>query len=176
MCSPAEISDFLTSCVDPGTSLLAWNAVNVAGWTPGSPGTPCGNCIFSPRSKDNGAMWVDPDGEFRPNYGGCVQVLDPTHGAACGAAYNEISACETVTCEYCPSLDANDYTACLTAAHATVCSAPLKNVQDACMFDSASGGPLDRCLAASGGTADYAFLVNLICGPLPADGGVPDGG
>jgi hypothetical protein len=174
LCSPAEVADFITQCVDPGLSFVAWSDANVAGWTAGSSGTPCGNCIFPPRNENNGAMWIDPDGLFRPNYGGCMQLLDPVHGPACAAAVNAVTACQAFTCEYCPGYGPHDDADCEAAAMAT-CGPYLTASQNACAMDTAPGGPFDMCAPTGGGTEDYAVVVNLICGASPVDGGAPDG-
>ena len=164
-CSPSDIADFLAQCIDPGSTCGAWFAANVPGKADG--GTPCGACIDNPNN--SGGLWTDPLEQFGPNYGGCIQLKDPVHGAACASALNNATGCEAVACEPCPDFNPNDYYVCVAAADATECSAYAPVESTACAVDGADGGALATCSPDNGGTGDYAYIIALICGSAAPD-------
>jgi hypothetical protein len=170
LCSTTEIATFVSEC-GPGESCTAWQETNVANFVEGGAGTPCGNCIFAPLAKNNGAMWVDPNGFFIPNYAACVQVLDPAHATACPASIEDYVGCQAVACEYCP---ANEYMACVSVADATSCAKSLTSGAAVCSEGSASEA-YDTCTSGNG-AAPYEQIATLICGAMPADGGPEAGG
>jgi hypothetical protein len=179
LCTTEDIDDFISACVDPGQACATWYDDNVPNFVPGKPGTACGNCVLAPIGQNNGAMWTDPERLFGPNYAGCMQILDPSHDTACPSAFNDLTACQALTCEYCPGQDAGDYMQCIDAADSAICAPLAATEGSVCGHDFAVGGVFDMCSPSNGGTADYVFLANLICGAAPVlDAGAeagPDG-
>jgi hypothetical protein len=177
LCTTAEINAFISACVDPGTSCGSWVNANVAGSIDGGAGTPCGNCVEAPTAVNNGGVWIDPEGLFAPNYAGCIQILDPTHGPACGAAFDNVLGCQSLACDYCPGVGVNDYDNCVNATTDAGCAGYQAVQTTACAYDFTSTGVAVQCSPSSGGTGDYLFTVTLICGAADAgsDAGT-DGG
>jgi hypothetical protein len=177
LCTPTEIARFIAECVDPGTSFVAWSHENITGYVDGGAGTPCGNCLFAPPTENNGGMWTDPLAQFEPNYAGCMQLVDPTYGAACAPAFNAATGCEAVACDYCPDVGDNDYTDCVHAADTTVCASVVAAEESACANAFLSGGALDTCSPdkTGNGVGNYSYIATLICGANPADGGLEAG-
>jgi hypothetical protein len=148
---------------------------NTAG-ADGGGGTTCGNCIFNPNN--NGATWTDPNELFGPNYGACVQLLDPTHGTACAGAYENVNACNGVACD-CETSD-NGYLGCLTAEDQGDggCATYAATQSSSCANDFADGGALATCspgAATQTQNPDYTLIINLVCGNGTTDAGVLPG-
>jgi hypothetical protein len=183
LCTAQAISDFVTACGDQGTNATcsAWQAANVAGASAdgGGAGNACGNCIFAPQN--NGATWVDPEAEFLPNFGACIQLSDPTHGTACATAYDNAGGCEAVACDNaCPTTDTNpaDFQACVVAADMGSCNTYASSEETACSSDFTDGGVADMCNpGAATGTMNpaYTLIAGLVCGEA-SDGGTTDSG
>jgi hypothetical protein len=174
LCTTAEVDAFTTACLDPGTSCGAWVNANVAGSVDGGVGTSCGNCIEAPLDLNNGGVWLDPEGFFGPNYGGCMQLLDPTSGPACAAAFNNDDGCQALACDYCPG-SPNEFSACYNAAVDAGCASYAAAEGTGCENDF-NNGVYGQCSASNGGTQDYVFSVTLICGAASVDAGAtPDG-
>jgi hypothetical protein len=170
-CTTPEVAAFVTACGDNGTmsSCNAWQTSNLA--SDAGPGTTCGNCIIAPQN--NGGTWVDTQGYFGPNYAACIQLTDATHGAACAAADESLGNCQGVACDSCTGT-ASDAQKCIAAANAGGCAQYVGAVQSACVTDFADGGAAATCSpgAASGKQdPDFTYIVTLICGGAPADGG-----
>jgi hypothetical protein len=181
-CSATDIGAFVMACGDNGSDAMCnpWIAANVAG--EGGAGTACGNCIVTPAN--NGGAWVDVvaglnQGGLYPNYAGCIQILDPTNGPACGAAMNTYSGCESVACDGCYGNSNRQGMACDNTISATggECASYYSTFQSACMVDMAMGGANDKCTPAMGNgfDPDWQFILTLVCGS-PSDGGTSEGG
>jgi hypothetical protein len=171
VCSTSAISAFVSACGDNGTltSCNTWLAANVQGGQAdgGGAGNACGNCVFAPMN--NGGAWVDPDGIFSPDYAGCVQLTDATHGTACAGALNDVFGCDGVACDNaCPANGtAADFDACVSAANSGSCSSYSSSEASSCATDAADGGALGTCSpGAASGTLDpdFTYIVTLICG------------
>jgi len=170
VCTQGQIAAFVAACGDNGSmsSCNAWQTQNVA--SEAGAGDPCGNCILAPMN--NGAVWSDPEGFINPNYAGCIQLLDATDGAACGAAFDDESGCESVACDACGSDSA--FLACVDMADAGSCSSYVTSASAACLSDHADGGVLDECspgAASNTQDPDFTLIANLICGSGITDGG-----
>lgn len=162
-CGTMDIANFLSACGDEGNSdaCAEWYLENVASGAGGAgTGSPCGNCIVT--AANNGAGWNGPGSQqgsaLYPNYGACVQLLDPTNGAACGAALDNVVACADLNCG---DLDA------------AICSTYKSAWGSKCAIDDEDGGVLFTCspgLAMGATDPDFTFIINLICGG-GADGG-----
>jgi hypothetical protein len=169
-CATADITAFIAACGDnqSATSCGTWQDANVAGvMSAAATGTACGNCIFP--TANNGGAWVDESGEFVPNFGGCLQILDPAHGTACGTAFDNDFGCAQFACSSCTSDTIN---ACQTAANAGSCNSYQTTSLTECAPELGTDGAGLACFPA--GTSnlidpDWSFIVNLICGS--ADGG-----
>jgi hypothetical protein len=162
-CTSAQTTAFETACGDAGTvtTCSAWQTANVA--TDAGAGTACGNCILNPNNA--GAAWSDPNGEFGPNYAGCIQLTDPKNGGpACAPALDNLDACEGLECDDCA--DSATYQTCATAVDGAICSSYLSTAQTACATDFADGGAATTCQPGGGTTAnpDWTFIITLICG------------
>jgi hypothetical protein len=184
VCDVNAIADFLSACVTVSASMFdaqcgAWQTANLP--SDAGAGTPCGNCILPQNSDDNGGLWIDPLGNFWPNYGACIQLTDPVHGSACAAAYDNASGCQDVACEIsCNQGSAACTTtagcnACAEASNAGGCKTYAAAAQTACATDIADGGPFDTCSPGSAigsQTPDFSYIITLICGgPAAVDGG-----
>jgi hypothetical protein len=184
VCDVNAIADFLSACVTVSASMFdaqcgAWQTANLP--SDAGAGTPCGNCILPQNSDDNGGVWIDPLGNFWPNYGACIQLTDPVHGSACAAAYDNASGCQDVACEIsCNQGSAACTTtagcnACAEASNAGGCKTYAAAAQTACATDIADGGPFDTCSPGSAigsQTPDFSYIITLICGgPAAVDGG-----
>jgi hypothetical protein len=174
VCAATDINNFIVACGDNGseTTCNTWQNANVAGSVDGGAGTTCGNCIFSPQN--NGGTWTDPEMFFLPNYAACIQLTDPTNGLACAKAFDNISGCEGVACDFCMSestTTAEDSTDCINAANMGSCSTYETAEQTACATDLADGGAAQTCSPGGGVTQnpDFTYIITLICGS--ADGG-----
>ena len=177
-CSPSDVSTFLAACVD-GTDASAcndWLNANIPRGDAGA-GTTCGACLFAPQ--DNGAAWVDPNifAEtqmllFNPNYAACVQLLDATNGAACGAAINNSTSCENVACNSCVS--DTDFNDCVTAVDGAACLSYANTAQSACASDVAAGGAFVTCSpgqVSNNIDDDWNLIIGMLCGSGEAGGG-----
>jgi hypothetical protein len=176
VCNAGEIQAFITACGDmyDAPACNAWLAANVA--SVDDAGTSCGNCIFAPMN--NGGVWSDPSGGFRPNYPGCVQILDSANGAACATPYRDVRACEAVACEPCskypsgsphPGFAAPRGGDCPTTSDGSVCAAYVSAFSSGCAADRAADGGGAFVTCSTGAAAgiwdpDYAFILSLICG------------
>jgi hypothetical protein len=169
VCSTADILTFLLDCVntnDP-TTCDNWFQTNLP---IGGTGTACGTCIASP--DNNGGIWADPNNIFYPNYGACIQVLDPIDGTACATALSNSQGCEGVACDCCA-----DYGSCQTVVDRTVCTTYAAATASACRRDNAAGGAASTCepsFCSGNIDDDFMFIINLICGT--AEGGGADSG
>jgi hypothetical protein len=161
-CKSTDITAFETACGDAGTqaTCTTWLEANLE--TDASAGTACGNCIVNPNNA--GAAWSDPNGEFGPNYGGCIQLTDTKNGPACAAALDNIDGCEGLECDDCS--DSTTYQACATTVDGAICSTYATTVQTACTTDFADGGAATTCQPGGGTTVnpDWTYIINLICG------------
>jgi hypothetical protein len=164
LCSATDISAFTAACGDSGseTACNTWQTANVK--QEGGAGTACGNCIFAPMN--NGGVWTDPEGYFEPNYGGCIQLTDATHGAACAAAFDAVSGCEGVACDACSG---TDYSSCQSNVDGMGggCSSFASTASSACMTDTADGGALSTCSPGAASMTqdpDFTYIIGLICG------------
>jgi hypothetical protein len=182
VCSATDIGAFIAACGDNGmdSTCNPWIAANVAG--EGGAGSACGNCIVTPAN--SGGAWVDVvaglnQSGLYPNYAGCLQILDPTNGPACGAAMNAASACESVACDACYGNGNRQGAACDNTIQATggECASYYNTANSACMADFAMGGANDMCTPGMGNTTDpdWQFILTLICGSA-SDGGASEGG
>ena len=175
-CATADISAFLTACIATAATQAtcdAWFNSNVA--TDAAAGTACGNCIFEPNN--NGATWSDQFGYFSPNYGACIQLTDPTHGAACGPAYAGILDCEGYECDSCA--DGATYQTCAQSVDGAICSQYVTTLQSACATDLADGGAGQVCFPSAGGSTnepDFQYIINLMCGGGDGGGTPTDSG
>jgi hypothetical protein len=170
VCQMTDIQAFITACVTTPAGCQAWIAANIAGGAAdgGGAGTTCGNCIFKP--DNSGGVWLDPNNYFGPNYAGCIQLTDPTNGAACAAAFNNINGCDGNYCDIYQGSQTN-YTCCTTAENGTggTCASYNSTEMTACNADlTVDGGALAAsCFPGSGSTAqqtDLTYVINLICG------------
>jgi hypothetical protein len=182
VCSASDISAFLAACGSNGSQTACdnWQNANVMNvGMEGGAGTACGNCIIAPMN--NGGTWSDSNGFFQPNYGGCVQITDPTSaGTMCAGAVVNRLGCEGVACDSCTIYQ---YPSCATSADSTGCGQYLSAYSSACMADLAAGGALSTCRPGAGKNSDidFTYIVTLICGSggdggTPMDGGVTDAG
>ena len=171
-CTAADISAFAAACGDQATSTScdSWLTANLAG-VDGGGGTTCGNCIIPAQAPTvQGAGYVTCDSrqqncDFAPNYEGCVQLVDPTHGPACAAAWDSVSQCEGWQCDDCAS--SSDYTACQTSVDQGICQSYEPPFKKACLTDLADGGAATTTCEPGGGTTqnpDWTFIINLMCG------------
>jgi hypothetical protein len=172
LCTATDIAAFVGACGDNATttSFNDWVEANVAGDSPdGGAGTPCGNCIASPMN--NGALWVDSLGGLSPNYGACIQLLDPSQGAACATAFDDLLGCTGVACDNaCPMNDPNqatDIAPCFAAARQGSCMSYTAAEKAACASDLADGGAVGTCAPGTGTNKidpDLTYIATLICG------------
>jgi hypothetical protein len=183
-CTSADISGFISACIAStatNATCNTWQTNNLAGGMDGGgAGTACGNCIFPSDSQGNatntGATYTITIGTganassfFGPNYGGCVQLLDSTNGAACALAMDNLNNCESQACTF-DGLDQcsqSDYDTCVTYVTGTGqgCNTAY-NAQSACTADDADGGAAQTC-SPSGGTnqtTDFTYIINQFCG------------
>jgi len=181
VCSTTAIADFLSACVTASSSTVnalcgAWQTTNIP--SDAGAGTACGNCIVAP--DNNGGLWIDPLGNFWPNYGACIQLTDSVHGPACAAAYNNASGCEDVGCEVsCNGSGACGQNAgcnaCEESAAENGCKTYAATEQTACATEAADGGAFDTCSpgsAINSQVPDFSYIITLICGGSAAtDGG-----
>jgi hypothetical protein len=162
-CTTTQTTAFETACGDNGTqaTCTAWLTTNVAG-ADGGGGNACGNCILP--ANNAGAAWVDPNGEFGPNYAACIQLTDTKNGPACAAALENIDGCEGLECDDCA--DSTSYQTCATTVDSATCSAYLSPAQTACTTDFADAGAATKCQPGGGTTAnpDWTYIIDLICG------------
>jgi hypothetical protein len=174
-CLAADITSFLAACGDSGNSTACgnWQTANVPNGDAGA-GTACGACIFKDDNSGASFVSVTPGGHgfFGPNYGGCIQLLDPTNGPACQPAYDAVDDCEVSECGDCA--DSTTYATCASAVDASVCSTQSAAVKTACAADFADGGTAQQCdpgAATNPPTSNPTFqlIISLICGT--ADGG-----
>jgi hypothetical protein len=184
VCSPSDISAFITACGDNGGDPMCstWLSANVAG--EGGAGTACGNCIAAP-AKNNGAVFVDvlrgANGGLNydalmPNYAACIQLLDPTNGPACAAAMDTYSMCDNLACDPCYNMSQFEGMAC-DSTTPSGCVSYSNTQTTACMTDMADGGAQDTCSpgqASGASDPDYQFILTLICGSADA-GTITDG-
>jgi hypothetical protein len=164
-----DIAAFVAACGDMGsnTTCSAWQTANVM--SDAGAGTACGNCVFAPMN--NGGTWNDPNNFFLPNYAGCIQLTDMANGAACGAALNNIQACEGTACDQCSN---TDYGACTQAADKGGCSMYASTFTTACKSDRGDGGAFQTCApgaAMNMQNPDFTYILGLICGGGPSDAG-----
>jgi hypothetical protein len=181
VCSATQISAFVTACgYSMGATQMtcnAWQAANA-----GDAGNACGGCIANP--SNNGGLWLDPyykamNNIFygQPNYGACIQLLDPTNGTACAKALDADQACNGVACDAAcmTATDPNGFQTCVMAA--TGCNSYATTEMTACATDiSADGGGVGNTScqpsAASGDQDDdLNFIIGLICGSATTDAG-----
>ena len=180
LCDAADLAAFLAACGDSpatATTCNAWIATNLAG-ADGGGGSTCGNCIVPPNATGTGgASFVTFDsmgnGYFGPNYPGCIQLLDPTNGPACAAAYDNINECLGLECNLCTGTDGDgtpeDPEACenLNVGTGGICASYLSPYQTKCATDNADGGIADQCspgAAEQKTNPDWTLIINLICG------------
>jgi hypothetical protein len=187
VCTTAQIAAFIAACgFDNGstTACATWAQANA-----GDAGNTCGLCILAPMN--NGGTWLDPllkatPFDVVPNYAGCIQLTDATHGTACGTAFNNLNGCDGVACDMaCADATAADaFDNCITTVNSAGCSQYNTAQNNACAtdFDDA-GDPTASILACFPSVAsqdqddDFNYIVNLICGSGATDGGTPsDGG
>jgi hypothetical protein len=178
VCSTTAIADFINDCVMSTSEATCsmWQDMNLP--ADGGTGTPCGSCMLPNNTNDNGGLWLDPLGNFWPNYGACIQITDPTHGTACGTAYDNLSGCEDIGCDdRCSGVGTCGSSTACEACYKNVgadCSSYLTTAKSACMTDLGDGGALDTCSPSetTGEQAsDFAYIIELICGGTPADSG-----
>ncbi len=174
VCTAADISAFTAACGDNGSNAAcqAYQTSNT-----GDAGTACGNCIFDPTNA--GATWVDQMGYFGPNYGACIQLLDPTNGAACATALDNLNDCLGFECDDCA--DSTTFQTCSQTVGGAggVCNSYVAPDQTKCATDLGDGGVGNQCSpgAASGKQdPDWQFIINLICGGGSTGGGDAGGG
>lgn len=168
LCSMTDIQGFITACVTTPAGCGAWIQANLAGGAAdgGGAGTACGNCIFT--MQNNGGCWLDPNNYFGPNYAGCFQITDPTNGAGCAAAWNNLNGCEGLYCDAYQT-SATNYQCCTTAVTGTggQCNAEATAFQTKCAADLGDGGAALSCFPGTGATAqqtDLSYIINMICG------------
>jgi hypothetical protein len=163
-CTSGNVAGFLEACGDEGniTACQAWIQAN----TPGEngEGTACGNCILP--ADNTGAAFLTFNEYFFPNYGACVELLDPTGGAHCAQPLDALTDCDAVECEDCTAL--LPYPQCVGIANGAggFCGSFAQDVQSECSADLANGGVVDRCQpgAASGELdPDWEVVIGLVC-------------
>jgi hypothetical protein len=179
VCTTTQTADFINACIMSTSAATCgtWQTMNLM--VDGGTGTPCGNCILPNTTDNNGALWLDPLGEFWPNYGACLQVSDPTHGVACGTAYDNLAGCEDIGCDSrcageAPCATSADCEGCFMSVGSD-CASYITTVKSACATDLVDGGALDTCSPSSKTgeqASDFAYIIELICG----GGGPSDGG
>jgi hypothetical protein len=162
LCKAADIAAFVAACTTNNqTACDAWKTTNA--YPDG--GTACGLCIVSPTNA--GGVWQSEAPLITPNYGGCVQLTDPTtHGSACAAAIDSANDCDFVQCYQCNT----SIEACYTTVESGICKPYQDALTAACGADLADGGVVSStCGLAGGGAEIYTNIIQLICGS--ADGG-----
>jgi hypothetical protein len=172
LCSQGQIEAFIAACLEapltatPGCE--AWVSSNTQ--LDGGTGTACGDCLFAPKGENNGAVWVDPLGYFLPNFGACIEIMDPVSGRACGQALMSTLGCQNLACEYCPDTD-NEYNDCINAVNSTSCASYLGATDSICPN---AANAFQACTKL--GTADQNFqnIATLVCGD--SEGGGTDAG
>jgi hypothetical protein len=178
VCSISAINAFINACVMSTSEATCsmWQDMNLPG--DGGAGTPCGNCMLPNNTDDNGGLWLDPLGNFWPNYGACIQITDPTHGTACATAYDNLSGCEDVGCDdRCSGVGMCGTSAACEACFSNVgadCSSYLTAAKSACATDVTDGGAIDTCSPSSKTgeqASDFAYIIELVCGGTAADAG-----
>ena len=180
-CSSADVAAFLAACTGTG-DCAGWQAANAP--SSGMP-TTCGQCILPETStvaSDGSLLWAPtnwgatyapPFSErLLPNIGLCVGWLDPSNGATCAAAWDNLINCLDAACSACALGAEND--TCEEYAYQTGgCSALATAYSSACAPDLEDGGALNTCVAGGNVTAQYELVIDQTCGP--EDGGT-DGG
>jgi hypothetical protein len=169
-CSPTEITNFLTDCVDnsdPATC-NTWLDTNLQ--SDAGAGTTCGNCIFN--ATNSGAGWVDPNlytSEhvliFNPNYAACIELTDTTYGAACGGAFNNLRSCEDVACNSC--VDNPSFVACQAVVDQGDCKTYSDTTVSDCVHDIADGGAYSTCMPSTASHKlddDWKLIIGMVCG------------
>jgi hypothetical protein len=169
LCSTGDIDAFIAACI--GTVMVTqpgcppWLASNTK--ADGGVGTPCGNCLIAPNGRGNGGVWVDPLGYYLPNFGACIEVIDPVHGRACAEALMDTLGCQALACEYCANDDA--YMACITAVNTTACASYVDATNSSCAVDI---DEYSTCTALGTASTNFAYIASLVCGHSDA----PDAG
>lgn len=182
VCSAAQITTFVSDCgFDNGTpaACQTWQTANVG---TGDAGNACGNCIMAPGN--NGGLWFDPEGmnmayNGLPNYAGCIQLTDATHGTACATAFNNVDACDGVACDMaCANASQSGFDACASTVNAAGCSTYNTAYNSSCSTDFDDAGDPSATVAACFPAAnsgdpddDYTYIITLICGGATADAG-----
>jgi hypothetical protein len=164
VCGSDEIQAFVTACGDnqTQTSCMDWLSA-----TDGGASDACGTCIEGSSSNtSNGAIYFDVGGGLEPNYGACIQLTDTTHGAACGAAVNNVIDCVATACDMCA--DQTSYDTCTTTEYSSSgsCASYGSTESTACANDTGDAGAIATC-QPGGGTSqdpDYTYIINLVCG------------
>lgn len=164
VCDGPSVDAFLAACGDHGNShdCQAWIGLNTgaAGF-----GTPCGDCILA--FDDTGASFHTQNEFFGPNYGACIQLLDPEN-PACAQSYDSMIDCDGLECDDC--LLPVPYRTCASEANAPdagICGPYAAGMRAACATDLADGGVLARCKPADGTDArdpDWKVVIDLVCG------------
>lgn len=186
VCSTTQVTAFISACgfsqsATPQTC-TTWQTANVGA----DGGNACGNCILAPMN--NGGLWLDPEGMNNayvgePNYAGCIQLTDPTHGSACAAAFNNVNACDGVACDMSCAMEPQDFGNCAATVNAAGCSKYNTAEMSACSSDfddagnpTASTAVCFPSVTSGNGDDDLTYIVNLICGSGATDGGSPTDG
>ena len=100
-----------------------------------------------------------------------LALLDPSQGAACATAFDDLLGCTGVACDNaCPMNDPNqatDIAPCFAAARQGSCMSYTAAEKAACASDLADGGAVGTCAPGTGTNKidpDLTYIATLICG------------
>jgi hypothetical protein len=171
-CTVAQVTDAVSSCFGPSSSVSACNA-----WVDASVNLGCLNCwsgsvtspIWTP------IIYATHGGqEVEIDIGGCVALADPS-ALSCAQSIEYIRQCELAAClPSCIIPADNDLTAiskCSAEADMGSCS---KYAEAAAVCESAlATSPAEFCLTAFMSSADLLEFFVLSCGPKSSSDGGP---
>jgi hypothetical protein len=131
----------------------------------------CYNCLTSPGATDGGVggVTVNLNNVVVVDYGGCIDVIDPTDaGASCAVALAASTLCTVYACRACPVTDITShdrFLACTNEANTGVCSG-FGVTSAACVAgERGDGGTVVNSTCFPGHPFDnYLSFAQYLCG------------
>lgn len=147
-CTSNEIGLLSSYLTEPPSSWASAQSMLSAG---------CQKCVFSNVGDTNwGVVVWSPNQSAGTGFidvGGCFQLLASTGGNSCGAAAQQVSACEDMAC---PATCSN-LSSCRSTVQTGACGSSLGSAQSACGSNYTNFA--STCSSLSPGS-----LVNVVCG------------
>jgi hypothetical protein len=159
-CTPTQVSDFYTACLDPTAT-----ATTCSAWAQNAANTTCFGCLYTDSTATAYGALVGYSQAAFLNIPGCVALVEPCN-QPCASTLSDLHACEDAACGSTLCADSTSYNTCANQADScTSCSGYANSTSCFSLITGAQHPAEAACnLNATTFQPAYISVATLMCG------------